>query len=146
MSDCVFCRIASGSTDPELTVHEDEHVFIQISLHQKASNRGHVLVIPKSHVSNLYEATSFLDAPLLAALRLASIAVKKTFLADGIQLRQNNGAAAGQDVFHLHFHVIPRYDGDNFDDTEYEIVSHGERVVLADRLRSSLNEEARHQE
>ena len=142
MRDCVFCCIASGSIDPELTVHEDEHVFVQISLHQKPLNRGHVLVIPKNHVTNLFESPSILDAPLLAALRRASKAVKKAFSADGIQVRQNNGSAAGQDVFHLHFHVIPRYDEDNFEDADYEILPRGERIALADKLKSCLHKEA----
>ena len=142
MSDCVFCRIASGSTEPELTVHEDKHVFVQISLHQKPRNRGHVLVIPKHHVTNLFESPSILDAPLLATLRRASIAVKKAFSADGVQVRQNNGAAAGQDVFHLHFHVIPRYNEDNFEDVDYEILPLGDRIALADKLKSFLNKDA----
>ena len=142
MSDCVFCCIASGAIDPELTVYEDEHVFVQISLHQKRHNRGHVLVIPKNHVPDLFESPRILDAPLLSALRLTSKAVKKGFSADGIQVRQNNGAAAGQDVFHLHFHVIPRYDGDDFENQDYDILSFGERVTLADKLKSYLKKEA----
>lgn len=142
MKDCVFCCIANGSTEPELTVYEDEHVFVQISLHQKLCNRGHVLVIPKLHVNNLFESPSLLDAPLLAAIRRASKAVKEAFSADGIQVRQNNGSAAGQDVFHLHFHVIPRYNEDHFENTVYEMVPLGERMALAEKLKSVLNQEA----
>jgi len=142
MSDCVFCCIANGSIDPELRVYEDEYVFVQISLHQKPHNRGHVLVIPKNHVTDLFESPRILDAPLLSALRLTSNAVKKAFSADGIQVRQNNGASAGQDVFHLHFHVIPRYDGDDFEDQDYEILSYGDRIALADKLKSYLKREA----
>ena len=115
---------------------------MQISLHQKPHNRGHVLVIPKNHVTDLFESPRILDAPLLSALRLTSNAVKKAFSADGIQVRQNNGASAGQDVFHLHFHVIPRYDGDDFEDQDYEILSYGDRIALADKLKSYLKREA----
>jgi histidine triad (HIT) family protein len=142
MTGCVFCCMANGSIEPELTVYEDEHVFVHISLHQKPRNRGHVLVIPKNHVADLSESPSILDAPLLAALRCASKAIKKAFSPDGIQVRQNNGAAAGQDVFHLHFHVIPRYDGDSFEDADYEILPLWERIALAERLKSCLNKEA----
>jgi histidine triad (HIT) family protein len=142
MSDCVFCGLVSGSIDPELTVYEDEHVFVQISLHQKRHNRGHVLVIPKNHVPDLFELPSILDAPLLSALRRTAKAVKKAFSADGIQVRQNNGAAAGQDVFHLHFHLIPRYDEDDFDNQDYAVLSFEERVALADKLKSCLSREA----
>ena len=136
MSDCVFCSIASGSTEKELTIYENEHVFVQISLHQKPRNRGHVLVIPKIHVTNLLESPSTLDAHIFGALRISSRAIKKAFSADGIQVRQNNGRAAGQDVFHLHFHVIPRFHGDSFDKTEYELVPLGERLMLADKIKS----------
>lgn len=136
--DCVFCRIANGEVDRELTVFENKHVFIQMSLHQKAANRGHVLVIPKQHVADVFEVDHQLDAPLLAAVRAASRAVKKAFSADGIQVRQNNGAAAGQDVHHLHFHVIPRYHGDAFETMEYQVVPLEERAMQAEKLKSTF--------
>jgi diadenosine tetraphosphate (Ap4A) HIT family hydrolase len=139
MNDCVFCCIASGSTDPELAVYEDEHVFVQIDLQQKPRNRGHVLVIPKHHVTNLFESPSILDAPLPAAIRHASTAVKMAFSADGIQVRQNNGTASGQDVFHLFFHVIPRYDEDDSEDTDYERIPLCDRIALAEKLKPFLN-------
>ncbi|GAA5496399.1 protein hit [Rubritalea halochordaticola] len=139
MNDCIFCRIASGSVDPDLTVYEDAHVFIQISLHQKTGNRGHLLVIPKQHVANLFESPDELDAPLFSAIRRASTAVKKAFAADGIQIRQNNEAAAGQDVFHLHFHVIPRYHEDAFDRSHYELVPEEDRRNLADRINGHIH-------
>ena len=79
MTDCIFCSIASGKIDSDLTVYEDEHVFVQISLHQKPANRGHVLVIPKNHVTNIFKSPSGLDAPLMAAIRRTSVAVKNAF-------------------------------------------------------------------
>ena len=142
MSACVFCEIAAqGYTDTELTVFEDEHVFARISLSQKPGNHGHVLVIPKKHLPNIYELPRELDAPLMSALRLIATAVKKAFLADGVHIRQNNEAAAGQDVFHLHFHVISRYEGDEFETQKYERLELGVRKALAEKLKRVIKNE-----
>src|SRR5688572_5729107 len=143
MDKCAFCGIAAKRVDPELTVFENEQVFAQISLHQKPQNRGHVLVIPKRHVQNIYELPDDLDAPLMSALRLISRATKKAFNAEGILIRQNNEPAAGQDVFHLHFHVVPRYRGDGFESEKYETVSLLERRELAVKLIVAVQSESR---
>lgn len=142
MSECIFCSIANGKVDSELTVYSDEHVFAQVSLHQKAANIGHILVMPKDHVRNLFDAPAALDAPIMTALRLISSAVKIAFAADGIQVRQNNEAAAGQDVFHLHFHIIPRYDGDGFDSSKYLKLTMEERIEIAERLKAVMTQTA----
>jgi histidine triad (HIT) family protein len=122
MSRCIFCELAApGHADPELTVFENDHVFAHISLSQKRGNHGHVLVITKAHIPNIYELPNELDASLMSALSLISKAVKKAFTADGVHIRQNNEPAAGQDVFHLHFHVIPRYYADRFESQNMKI-------------------------
>jgi diadenosine tetraphosphate (Ap4A) HIT family hydrolase len=138
---CVFCEIVAKRIDPELTVFEDEHVIGQVCLGHKPRNHGHVLVIPKKHVRDIYELPEELNAPLMSALRLLSRAVKKAFAAEGIHVRQNNGPAAGQDVFHLHFHVIPRYQGDGFDTQKYEKLPLEKRREFAERLRPAVQGE-----
>lgn len=140
MSDCIFCNIANGKVDSELTVYADEDVFAQVSLHQKAANIGHILVMPKEHVRNLFDAPAALDAPIMSAIRLLSSALKIAFAADGIQVRQNNEAAAGQDVFHLHFHIIPRYHGDRFESSEYVKLTIEERIDIAAKLKAVLTQ------
>ena len=138
---CVFCDIAAKRVDADLTVFEDEHVFAQMSLRQKPGNHGHALVIPKRHIVNIYETTAELDAPLIAAVRLLSRATKKAFAAEGISVRQNNEPAADQDVFHLHFHVIPRYRDDGFVAKPYEVLPRDIREALSARLRAAIREE-----
>jgi diadenosine tetraphosphate (Ap4A) HIT family hydrolase len=138
MAECVFCEIVTERTNPELAIFENEFVIGQISLHQKPGNHGHVLVLPKRHVPNIYELPDELNAPLMSALRLLSVAVKKAFAAEGVQIRQNNEPAAGQDVFHLHFHIIPRYEGDRFETQKYETLSLDRRRELAEILRTVL--------
>lgn len=142
MSNCVFCQIAARTHADDFTVFENEHVFAVISLDQKPGNHGHVLVIPREHIANIHALPPELDAPLLAALRLVATAAKEAFAADGIHIRQNNGAASGQDVFHLHFHVIPRFHGDNFDAAPYERLPPTVRLAQAEKLRSVFSADA----
>ncbi len=135
MSTCIFCQIAARHpAHAGLTVFENEYVFSQISLRQKCCNHGHVLVIPKRHIENIYELPPEIDAPLMSALRLMAGAVKEAFRADGVNVRQNNDSAAGQDVFHLHFHVIPRFRQDGFEENRYEELDFGRRKDQAEKL------------
>ncbi len=138
---CVFCAICAKQIDTELTVFENEHVIAQVSLLQKPRNQGHVLVMPRKHLQNIYELSAELNAPLMSALQLLSGAVKKAFSAEGVHIRQNNESAAGQDVFHLHFHVIPRYHEDNFEAEKYEKLSFRVRQEIAERLKESVRRE-----
>ncbi len=135
MKRCVFCEIAAKQVDRDLTVYEDDYVFAQVSLHQKMGNHGHVLVIPKRHVENIYELSDELNAPLMKAIRTVSIAVKNAFSAEGVMIRQNNERAAGQDVFHLHFHVIPRFKNDGFESKQYFELPIDERRKIAAKLK-----------
>ena len=139
MNRCVFCEIAAKQVDGDLTVYEDEYVFAQVSIHQKLGNHGHVLVIPKRHIENIYELDNDLNAPLMRAIRLLSVAVKETFSAEGIMVRQNNERAAGQDVFHLHFHVVPRYKKDGFERKQYFELPLDERHKIAEQLKAVLS-------
>jgi len=139
MSRCVFCEIIAKRIDSELTVFEDEHVIGQVSLQQKPSNHGHALLIPRLHVQDIYALPKELDAPLMSGLRLLARASKKAFAADGIHIRQNNERAAGQDVFHLHFHIIPRYQADDFEITDYERLSSEIRKVHAHKLKAEIS-------
>ena len=102
--DCPFCRIASGESAASI-VYEDENVLAFMDL--SPATVGHTLVVPCEHWENIYEVPEETLTKLIAVVKRVSVAVKKTFDADGIMVIQNNGRAAGQMVFHLHFHVIP---------------------------------------
>ncbi|MES2025859.1 MAG: HIT family protein [Pseudomonadota bacterium] len=142
MSDCTFCKIVADRSENNVTVYEDDYVIGLISLHQKAENLGHVLLLPKAHIENLYELPAVLELPMMSALRLLTHATKKAFSSNGVQIRQNNEAAAGQDVFHLHFHIIPRFKGDAFDDQPYNKLPIDIRKSLALQLREVVSHEA----
>jgi histidine triad (HIT) family protein len=107
--DCIFCKIIAGEL-PATIVDEDEHTiaFMDIS----PATRGHALVIPKEHATDLLSIPlEELDAVMRGAQRLAHRA-KEVLGADGINLLNSCGAEAWQTVFHFHVHVIPRYADD----------------------------------
>jgi diadenosine tetraphosphate (Ap4A) HIT family hydrolase len=109
---CIFCAIVSGAA-PASVVHEDEQLIAFCDL--MPINRGHLLIAPKQHATNLAELpepTGALMFPL--AQRLAARIRRSPIPADGINLILADGAAAGQSVFHVHLHVIPRVIKDGF--------------------------------
>ena len=109
MSDCVFCRIVARQI-PATVVYEDDHVLAFMDIGQV--NPGHVLVAVKKHAENIYALD---DAQAQAVFRGAarvSRAIQAAFQPEGLSVYQANGKAAGQTVFHLHIHLVPRQEGD----------------------------------
>jgi histidine triad (HIT) family protein len=107
--DCLFCKIVAGEL-PSQRIDENERTvaFMDIS----PATRGHALVVPRNHATDLLEADpEDVAAVAVAAQRLAERAVQRLG-ADGVNLINSCGAAAWQTVFHLHMHVIPRYADD----------------------------------
>jgi histidine triad (HIT) family protein len=107
--NCLFCKIIAGEL-PSQRVDEDERTvaFMDIS----PGTRGHALVVPRNHATDLLAADpEDVAAVAVAAQRLAGRAVQRLG-ADGVNLINSCGAAAWQTVFHLHMHVIPRYTDD----------------------------------
>ncbi len=136
-ADCVFCRIIRNEL-PSNRIYEDDLclAFLDIA----PIIKGHSLVIPKEHfdpVTNVPE--SLLQHLIITAQRVAQ-AQMTGLKADGINLMQANGAAAGQVVPHVHFHVIPRYQNDghhwNWQTTSY--TQPDEAFSMAEKIRKSL--------
>jgi histidine triad (HIT) family protein len=109
MADCVFCRIVAGQI-PSTRVYEDEHVLAFMDIGQV--NPGHVLVAVKPHVENLYGLDDALAAAVFRTCANISRAIRSAFAPPGLSVYQANGQPAGQTVFHLHVHLVPRWDGD----------------------------------
>ena len=104
----VFARIVRGEV-PAHKVFEDEHTLAFMDVMPQAD--GHTLVIPKAEAVNIFDLPGpALAATILTTQRVAR-AVQKAFTAPGILIAQLNGSAAGQSVFHIHFHVLPRHEG-----------------------------------
>jgi histidine triad (HIT) family protein len=107
--DCIFCKIVAGEL-PARIVDEDERTIAFMDI--APATRGHALVIPRAHSTDLLDVDpEDLGAVALAAQRLAG-RLKERLGADGVNLLNSCGRAAWQTVFHFHVHVIPRYDGD----------------------------------
>jgi histidine triad (HIT) family protein len=108
-SDCIFCKIVAGEL-PATIIDEDERTIAFMDINP--ATRGHALVIPRAHATDLLTVgRDDLLAVALASQRLAA-RVKERLRADGINLVNSCGAVAWQSVFHFHMHVIPRYEDD----------------------------------
>ncbi|MFH0779418.1 MAG: HIT family protein [Parcubacteria group bacterium] len=109
MTDCLFCKIIAGEI-PSEKVYEDEDVFAFLDI--KPVNLGHALVVPKKHCANLLDVDPETLKKTIAAIPKIAKAVMSAFDYQAFNLGVNNGALAGQLVAHLHFHIIPRKEGD----------------------------------
>lgn len=131
--DCVFCSIVRGKA-PASVVYEDEKSLAFLALHP--INEGHALVIPKRHFVTLDDCDEDTASHLMRVLKVVNAMVCASVRCEGVLNEVMNGEAAGQEVFHLHLHVIPRYAGDEFGWTYRE--GYGERPAL----RADLDEVA----
>ena len=107
-NDCVFCAITVGEI-PSFKVYEDDTVLAYLDINP--CSKGHTLVIPKAHSAGLLDTSDETLAAVLARVKKVAAHLKEKLGCDGFNILQNNGAAAGQSVFHLHFHIVPRYAG-----------------------------------
>ncbi|TFG67898.1 MAG: HIT domain-containing protein [Anaerolineales bacterium] len=103
---CIFCDIIAGKI-PASVVYEDTHTLAFMDLRQ--ANPGHVLIVPKIHVEKITDCPLDIAAALLPVVVKVAQAVQQAFNPDGLSITQANGAAAMQEVPHIHIHVIPRY-------------------------------------
>lgn len=110
MTDCLFCNIIAKRI-PAKVVYEDDHALAFLDIVPRTT--GHTLVIPKVHASNLLELPDAEVGPLFAAVKHVGEMLKRTLAPDGITMGANQGRASGQEVDHLHVHLLPRWHGDN---------------------------------
>ena len=108
--NCIFCKIANGEI-PSATLYEDEDFRVILDL--GPASKGHALILPKEHASNIYELPDELAAKAMVVAKKVAATLKDGLKCDGLNIVQNNGEPAGQTVFHFHMHLIPRYKGDN---------------------------------
>ncbi|ACE90962.1 HIT family hydrolase domain-containing protein [Rhizobium phaseoli] len=104
----IFAKILRGEI-PSHCIYEDQHTVAFMDVMPQAP--GHVLVVPKAPSRNILDADSATLAHAITVVQKVAKALKEVFDADGVFIAQFNESAAGQTVFHLHFHVIPRHEG-----------------------------------
>ncbi|WP_330630980.1 HIT family protein [Halocatena halophila] len=108
-ADCIFCSIVDGSI-PSRTVYEDSETLAFLDANPLAP--GHTLVIPREHYARLDDLDASLAGSVLETLHELVEPVESAVEADGSTVAFNNGPAAGQEIDHVHGHIIPRFDGD----------------------------------
>lgn len=111
-NNCIFCKIANGEI-PSATVYEDDDFRAILDL--GPASKGHTLILPKKHASDLYELPEETAAKVLPLAKKLGAQLQEGLHAEGLNLVQNNGEAAGQTVKHFHMHLIPRYANDTVD-------------------------------
>lgn len=130
--DCIFCKIVKKEI-PAKIIDENEDVIVFLSL------QNHPLIVTKKHMENIYEMDADTGKHVMSmAIRIAK-AVKKGLSADGVNLVQNNEEAAGQEVFHFHLHIKPRFKQD-------EVIVHfpavdieeDQKMTTLERIKSAL--------
>jgi histidine triad (HIT) family protein len=133
--DNIFARILRGEV-PAHKVYEDEHTLAFMDVMPQSD--GHTLVIPKSAAENIFDLPpESLAATVLTTQRVAR-AVSKAFGPPGVLIAQLNGSGAGQTVFHIHFHVVPRYAGIDLRFHAREMADQKMLAEHARRVRAAL--------
>lgn len=115
MENCIFCKIVKGEIN-SAKVYEDSDTLA--FLDTSPFSKGHTLVIPKKHFEDIYQIDASTLEKVIVASKHVAEKIKYALQASGMRISQSNGALAGQAVFHIHFHIIPRYqnDGLQFDE------------------------------
>jgi histidine triad (HIT) family protein len=108
--NCIFCKIANGEI-PSATLYEDDDFRVILDVNPAA--KGHALILPKKHAANLFEMPDEMAGKAFVLAKKIAATLQEGLQADGMNVLQNNGEAAGQTVFHFHMHMIPRYEGDS---------------------------------
>ena len=133
-NDNIFAKLLRGEI-PSIRLYEDEHAVAIMDVMPQAP--GHVLVIPRAPSRNLLDADPDVLAKTIPVVQKLARAVKAAFDADGVFVGQFNEAAAGQTVYHLHFHVVPRHEGvemkrhsDGMEDMEV-LKANAEKILTA---------------
>lgn len=132
----IFAKILRGEI-PAHKVYEDEHTLAFMDV--MPQSEGHTLVVPKTAAETILELPPDSLKHLIGVTQRIAVAAKEAFAADGVTLMQFNGAAAGQTVPHIHFHVIPRYAGKSLQSHARSMADNDLLAKHADQLRTTLN-------
>lgn len=138
---CTFCVFAKGE-ETELNkltdiVYEDKDVIAFVSPKWWAKNPGNILIIPREHAENVYDISDALLSKIQCLGKKVALGIKETYKSEGTSFRQHNEPAGGQNVWHYHLHVFPRWEGDDLYQNHNikNFVSVEERNIYAEKLR-----------
>lgn len=131
--DCIFCKIITGRADSSI-IYDDQNVVAFLDIHP--INTGHTLVIPKKHVTNIYDISGIDLQKIAKVTQKLAVKIKRVLKADGISIFQMNEKDGSQDIMHYHVHIIPRYKNDWFEEKMQEVVR---RQQITNPSRQELN-------
>jgi len=109
-NDCLFCSIVDGEM-PSYKLYEDDFFYVMLDRFPKCL--GHTLILPKRHAMTVFDLTAEECARLMPLAQRVATAMREVLGYTGLNLLQNNGETAGQEIMHFHLHLIPRFAGDN---------------------------------
>lgn len=141
--DCPFCGVISGKAGSHIYTREqdifyqDEMITAFVSSHWFKNNHGHALIIPNKHFENIYSIPDKVLCSIHLFSKKVSMALKEVYSCDGVSTKQHNEPHGGQDVFHYHLHVYPRYKNDNLylNDMTLSLSDKKKRAQFAEKLR-----------
>ena len=132
----IFEKIISREVSADI-VYEDESVLAFLDIHP--IRKGHTLIIPKKKCVDIFDAEPETLGHMMQIAQKVACALKKSIGAKGINIHMNNGHEAGQDVFHAHIHVIPRFArGEAFATATHETYSEGEEHAFAKKIKTAI--------
>lgn len=136
--DCVFCKVVKGDISCS-RFYEDEN-FVAI-LDIRPVNLGHALLIPKKHFVNILDTPEDISEKIYAVLKKITRSMQQAYGCDGFNIIQNINEAGGQEVFHSHIHIIPRYkeDGIRFGIKHKNYASNADMCKWAKKIADILN-------
>jgi histidine triad (HIT) family protein len=134
-NDNIFAKILRSEI-PNTTVFEDDNTLVIMDVMPVSA--GHCLIIPKAPSRNLLDANTDNLSLIIPIVQKIAIAVKKAMQADGVIIQQFNEESAGQTVFHLHFHVIPTYDGQRLAHHSDKMADQNELKKLASLIADQI--------
>jgi len=134
--DCIFCDIIEGEA-PVWKIYEDEHFLAFLNINPVT--KGHSLVIPKEHYPELLDLPEHELKHVMKVVQDVADGVVEATDADGFNVLQSNNPVAGQEIFHIHFHIIPRYHGDSVDMSwESDELDEGEAEDLLKEIKDCM--------
>jgi histidine triad (HIT) family protein len=131
---CPFCQLIQGGegkyNSPKDIIYEDKLVTAFVSPWWWPNNPGNVIIVPNKHFEHIYDLPARYAHRVQDVAKEVALAFKEVYQCDGVSTRQHNEPAGGQDVWHYHLHVFPRYESDNL----YQSLAYPEFVPLEKRI------------
>jgi len=134
-TNCLFCKIIAGEIPAE-KVYEDADTLAFLDI--RPVNPGHTLVIPKEHYENVFDAPEAVWTKVAQSVKKVAHAIQEGLPVGDLNIAMNNGAHAGQVVFHAHVHIMPRHEGDGFELWHGTAYQDGQAKVVAEKIRKAL--------